>query len=195
MFPWMSNAPRPAFGETVGWRPERPRLRPFHLLLSWLLGAIALLVAAWIVPGVHIDDFWGALLVTAVVAALNAIVPPLLAAVRLPFTLVTGFLLVLVADALMLLLAARVTDGVLRVDHFGWALLTAFVAAAVSLVLDVALGASDDAYTLRVASRIARRQGPIEQTDVPGIVFLEIDGLALPVLRRAMHETTAELWV
>ena len=47
----------------------------------------------------------------AVLAVLNAIVPPLLAALRLPFTLVTGFLVVLIADALMLLGAAEVTDA------------------------------------------------------------------------------------
>ena len=38
----------------------------------------------------------------AVIAMLNAIVPPVLAAIRLPFTIATTFLLVLVADALML---------------------------------------------------------------------------------------------
>ena len=45
----------------------------------------------------------------------------------------------------------------------------------------------DDEYSLRVTRRIARRQGA-RRTDVPGIVFLEIDGLALPVLRRAMRD-------
>ena len=38
----------------------------------------------------------------------------------------------------------------------------------------------DDTYTLRVMQRIARRTGGAIETDVPGIVFLEIDGLALP---------------
>jgi hypothetical protein len=49
----------------------------------------------------------------------------------------------------------------------------------------------DDTYTLRVVQRIARRQGGPARTDVPGIVFLEIDGLALPVLRRAMRDGNA----
>jgi len=57
-------------------------------------------------------------------------------------------------------------------------------------VLDVFLG-SDDTYSVRIAQRIARRQGVIARTDVPGIVFLEIDGLALPVLRRAMRDGNA----
>ena len=49
----------------------------------------------------------------------------------------------------------------------------------------------DDEYTLRVIQRIARRQGGVERTDVPGIIFLEIDGLALPVLRAAMRDGSA----
>ena len=45
----------------------------------------------------------GRAVVAAIVAALNAVIPPVLAALRLPLTLVLGFLLVLVADALILL--------------------------------------------------------------------------------------------
>ena len=39
--------------------------------------------------------------------------------------------------------------------------------------------------------RIARRSGERVETDAPGIVFLEIDGLALPVLQRAMRDGNA----
>ncbi|MFL5972314.1 MAG: alkaline phosphatase family protein, partial [Gaiellaceae bacterium] len=104
--------------------------------------------------------------------------------------LVLGFLLVLIADAAILLIADAVTDGVLRVDNFGWALLASLVVAAVSVVIAVLVGA-DDTSSIRIAQRIARRQGVIASTDVPGIVFLEIDGLALPVLRRAMRDGNA----
>ena len=178
------------YGQSADWQPERPRLRVFPLVISWLAMGIALMVAAGVLPGVGIDSFWGALVVAAIVAALNAIIPPVLAALRLPLTLVLGFLLVLLADAAILRLAADLTNGVLTVDSFGWALLAALVVAAVSVVLAVVLG-SDDTYSLRIAKRIARRQGIIASTDVPGIVFLEIDGLALPVLRRAMRDGNA----
>ena len=57
-------------------------------------------------------------------------------------------------------------------------------------MLAVLLG-SDDMSSIRIAHRIARRQGIIASTDVPGIVYLEIDGLALPVLRRAMRDGNA----
>jgi hypothetical protein len=49
----------------------------------------------------------------------------------------------------------------------------------------------DDEYTLRVIRRIARREGTATATDAPGIVFLEIDGLGLPILRAAMRDGSA----
>ena len=186
----MSSAPEKSYGQSTAWKPERPRLRLFPLVISWLGTGIALMVAAGLLPGVDIKSFLGALGVAVIVAALNAVIPPVLAALKLPLTLVLGFLLVLIADALILLIAAEVTDGVLEVDNFGWALLAALVVAAVSVVLAVFLG-SDDTSSIRIAQRIAKRQGIIAETDVPGIVYLEIDGLALPVLRRAMRDGNA----
>ena len=64
--------------------------------------------------------------------------------------------------------------------------------AAVSVVLQAILGTNDDdEYSLKVTRRIARRQGAQERSDVPGIIYLEIDGLALPVLRDAMRDGSA----
>jgi hypothetical protein len=59
-------------------------------------------------------------------------------------------------------------------------------------VLDVVVGTNDDdTYTVRVTQRIARRSGERITTDRPGILFLEIDGLALPVLQSAMRNGSA----
>jgi uncharacterized membrane protein YvlD (DUF360 family) len=177
-------------GETT-WQPEKLRIRPLQLLVRWVLTAAALGVAAAILPGVDIADASGAFVVAVVVAALNAIVPPLFAAIRLPLTLLFGFLLALVLSALILEFASDVLKS-FEVDSFWWALLAALVMAAVSVVLEVIFSANDDdTYTLRVIRRVARRQGGATQTDAPGIVFLEIDGLALPVLRRAMRDGNA----
>src|SRR5262249_33868703 len=158
------------------------------LLVSLAITATALMVTAAILPGVDIADFGGALLVALVIGALNAVVPPIFAAIRLPLTLVFGFLLALMLNAFVL----QVADDVLSsftADSFWWALLAAIVVAAVSVVLEVVFAADDDdTYSLRVVRRVAGRQGGVSLTDVPGIVFLEIDGLALPVLRRAMRD-------
>ncbi len=168
------------------------RIRPLRLVLAWFLSAAAVLVAAWAVPGVAIEGAGGALVAAAVIAVLNAVLPPLLAALRLPFTLLIGLLLVLALDAAMFLLSSRIAPGAISVDSFGSALLAAFVVSAVSVVLDPLFRMNDDdTYMLRVTQRIARRTGGQTVTDVPGIVFLEIDGLGLPVLRRAMRDGSA----
>ncbi len=180
------------YGEQVDWHPERPKFKPLRLLLAWVITGVSLWIAAAILPGVHIEGALGALVVAAVVAALNAVLPPILAALRLPFMLALGFLLVLALDALVLKLASDLLENTFTVDNFGWALLAALLVAAVSVVLEVIVGTNDDdTYSLRVVQRVARRQGGSTQTDVPGIIFLEIDGLALPVLRRAMRDGNA----
>ena len=111
-----SSDPQPDYGQSTAWKPDRPSVKLFPLIVSWLATGVALMVAAWVLPGVDIESFWGALVVAAVVAALNAVIPPVLAALRLPLTLVLGFLLVLIADAVILQVAAElsVTDGVLQ---------------------------------------------------------------------------------
>ncbi len=173
------------------WSPERPRLRPLRLAGAWLASALALLLSAGLVPGAEIRGLDGAVVVAAIVAALNAVLPPLIAALRLPFTVAVGFLLVLAVDAAMLLLAAEIAPNELHVDGFGSALAVALIASAVSTAVGAVAGIDDDtAYTLRVARRVARRAGEPIAGDASGILFLEIDGLALPVLRRAIRDGT-----
>jgi uncharacterized membrane protein YvlD (DUF360 family) len=174
------------------WQPAKPQIRPLRLIVAWILGALSLLAAAGILPGVRVDGFVGALLVAAFIALLNALLPPMVAALRLPFMLAIGFILVLVVDALILQAASAIFDNAIHVDDFGWALLTALVAESVAVALHVLVGTDDeDEYTVRVTQRIARRTGGVVKTDVPGIIFLEIDGLALPVLKRAMRDGNA----
>ena len=66
----------------VSWQPESSRRRLFAVVVSWLATGVALMVAAGILPGVGIDNFWGALIIAAIAAALNAVIPPVLAALR-----------------------------------------------------------------------------------------------------------------
>ncbi len=176
---------------TPAWSPGRPRFRPLRLFVAWIISAISVLFAAWVVPGADVHGFGGAVLVAAIVAVLNALLPPLIAALRLPFTLALGFLLVLAVDALVLRLAADIVPEAIEIDDFGSALLMALIAAAAALPLSVLIGIDDDDdYSLRLARRVARRTGPAIETEEPGILFLEIDGLALPVLRRAIRDGT-----
>ncbi len=155
------------------------------------ISAIAVVATAWILPGFDVSGVGHALLLVIFVAVLNAVVPPIVAALRLPFEVVVGFLLILVLDALMLLAANEVIPGV-YLDGFASALWASIVIAAFTTALQALAGVDDDdTFGIRRTQRIARRVGKVEQTDVPGIIFLEIDGLALPVLRRAMRDGQA----
>ena len=171
------------------WSPERPRLHPVRLVVAWLCSAAGLVLAAAIVPGAEVRNFGGAVVVAGIVGVLNALLPPLIAALRLPFTVALGFLAILALDAAMLLLAADVAPDLLRIDGFGDALLVALIAAAVSTPIGVVVGIDDDdAYTFRLARRVGRRTDKPTVGDEPGFLFLEIDGLALPVLSRAVRD-------
>jgi uncharacterized membrane protein YvlD (DUF360 family) len=174
--------------QALNWRPGRPQLRPARLVLAWGTSAVALLLAASWVPGAHVNGFAGALLVAAIVAVLNAVLPPLVAALRLPFTVLSGFLLVLVLDAGMLALAGYIAPEAIQLSGLPDAMLVALVASAVSTAIIAVAGLDDDEYTLKIARRIARRTSRPVSTDVPGLLFLEIDGLALPVLQRAVRD-------
>ena len=186
-----SGAP-PIYDQSTAWKPGRPTLRPTQLLVSWVLSAVTLILVSWILPGIALTGFFGALLATAIIAALNVLLPPVIAGLRLPYTVGLSFLLILILDALLLMLAEAIAPDALQVDNFWWALLAALLMSAVGMALAVATGTNeDDAYTLRLAQRIAKRTGGATHTDVPGIIFLEIDGLALPVLRRAMRDGNA----
>src|SRR3954447_7380514 len=186
----MADGPAPQDG-LLAWSPGVPRLRPLRLAVAWLGSALAFLFAAWVIPGADINGFWGAIVVAAIVAVLNAVLPPVVAALRLPFTVAAGFLLVLAVDAAILLLAADIAPDQLDVSGFGAALLVSLIATAVAIPVGVVAGIDDDdEYTLRVARRVARRVGSPEHTDTPGLIFLEIDGLGMPVLRRAIRDGT-----
>ena len=188
-----------SYGEAVTWQPDRPRIRLLHTVAGWAVSAASIWVAAGILPGLTLEQTGAAFLTAAAIAVLNAILPPVLASLRLPFMVGIGFLLVLFADAYLLLLASDALPDHIHVGGFGDALLAALVMSAVSLTLEVILGTDDDdEYTLRVIRRIARRQGGKDTTGVPGIIYLEIDGLALPILRNALrdgHAPTMARWV
>ena len=178
-----------AYGEPVVWQPVRPKFKATTLLLSWAITAIALWFAALVLPGVTVMDLGASLAMAVVLAVLNAILPPIVASLRLPFMLGISFILVLLLNALAVQIASDLTEGIYAVDSFGWAMLVALVVAAVTIVLQVIFGTNDDdTYTFRVVQRVAKRQGGGTASNEAGIIYLEIDGLALPVLRKAMRD-------
>src|SRR5205807_8426307 len=169
-----------AFGEDVSWQPARPRVRPLRFLISWvILGASAGLAAA-IVPGVDLQRPAAAVVVAGVLGVLNALLPPVFAALPIPYALPLGFIGILLLDAGLLLAAGRLLADV-RVDSFAGALLATLLIAALGIVLQAVAGTVDaDQFTLPVPRRIASRPGGIDHRDVPGIVFRQLYRPARP---------------
>ncbi len=102
----------------------------FHLLFNTL----AVLIAAYLLPGVRVESFLAALVVAVVVGILNAIVRPLLILLTLPITLLTFGLFAFVINALLILLASALVPG-FSVSGFSWALLFSIVLSLVNWFL------------------------------------------------------------
>lgn len=95
-------------------------------LIKILLGGISVLIAEFLLPGVHIDDFLTGFILAAVIILINLTLKPILILLTLPLTLITFGLFLLVINALMILLADHFIDG-FSVDGFWWAILFAIV--------------------------------------------------------------------
>jgi putative membrane protein len=80
------------------------------LFLQWLISAVAILVAAYIVPGASIT-ISGALILAVVLGILNLLLRPILFVLTLPITILTLGLFSLVINALLVLLAAAIVPG------------------------------------------------------------------------------------
>ena len=89
---------------------------------------------SYILRGIHIDDFWAAILLAIVLALLNAIVKPLLVILTFPITIVTLGLFLLVINAIIILFADNLLGG-FTVDSFWWALLFSLLLSFVTSLL------------------------------------------------------------
>jgi putative membrane protein len=103
------------------------------LLISWIIATIAILVAAYIIPGIRVDTVESALIGAAILGILNAVVKPILTLLTLPITLLTLGLFLFVINALMFLLAGSMIAG-FHVQSFWSALLGSLVVSVVSSV-------------------------------------------------------------
>lgn len=118
-----------------------------HPFARWFINAVALFVAAWIVPGIRLAasgtrpgfNEWVTLAVVALIfGVINITIRPIVVLLTLPLTIVTLGLFIFVINALMLMLTSRVAralDVGFRVDGFGAALLGALVISVVGVVL------------------------------------------------------------
>jgi putative membrane protein len=107
-----------------------------------LVNAIALVIVAYLLPGVHVASFTAALIAALILGIVNAVVRPVLIILTLPVVLLTLGLFTLVINAITFYLVAHLGLG-LTVSGFGSAFLGALVLTIVSFVLSSLVKAAD----------------------------------------------------
>lgn len=154
--------------------------------VMWAIQTIALIIMAWWMDSVSIGDGW-AFLIVGLLGIVNALLWPILSYVLLPFAVLTLGIGALLMNALVVMVTAWISPN-LMVEDFGSAFWLALGMAAVNVILSSLLTIDDDNswYRNQVKRRMKRLVKP-EISTVPGLFFLEIDGLSKPVLEKALE--------
>jgi uncharacterized membrane protein YvlD (DUF360 family) len=162
-----------------------------RIAVVWLLTAATLMLLSALLPGFDVKDGAAALAAAAVIGLLNAFVWPLLIRLALPLAVLTLGLGAIALNGALILLVGSIEPG-FRVEDLGTGIVVALGLTVVNTAVTSLLAIDDDDFWYRnVVRRQARRSSGAEQTDVPGLFFIEIDGLAHDVLRRAIRDGNA----
>lgn len=90
-------------------------------IVRFLLSGLAVLLTAYLLPGVEVTHYGYALLVAVVISLADVLVKPILVLFTIPITVITLGLFLLVINAVIILLVDALVPG-FQVDGFWWAL-------------------------------------------------------------------------
>ena len=167
------------------------RGRVLRALVVLIVDAGALLLLSAILPNFSLDRPGAAVWAAIAVGVLNAGVWPLLARFTLPLSVLTLGLGTLLLNGALVAFAIDLVPGA-SIDDFWTGVVVALGLTLITTVLASLLAIDEDESWYRnVVRRQARRRGDRTESDVPGVAFLEIDGLAHDVLLRAMRDGNA----
>jgi uncharacterized membrane protein YvlD (DUF360 family) len=151
-----------------------------RLILTGVVAYIALAVAIWAVPGISADAPASIIAGVALIAILNALLRPILLWLAIPLGIAGVALLSTALQFVVVFLIASVIPGI-HVTGFEAAIEAAFVYAIVTTAISwfIALG-EDESYFSHLVRQMIRYGA--DSTTTPGVVIVQIDGLAEPVL-------------
>ncbi len=105
-----------------------------QVLLSLILSGIAVLISAYVIPGVSVNGFFDAVVVAVILSVVNAVIRPVLSLLTLPVNILTLGLFSFVLSALMVMVTGAIVPG-FTVTGFVAALLFAIVLSLVNGLL------------------------------------------------------------
>ncbi len=172
------------------WRQDRSRLVRY-VLLTWLADGLALAAVAWIFEPVQFHDPPSLVVAVVGISAANALVRPIVIRFLVRYAVLTFGLLSLLINGLMIGLVAQLLPG-FEVGSFLWAFVLSLYLAVVNLVLGFVLDLDwADSWYRSVVLELVRK-GPAEPGSMPpGLVIVQVDGLAEPLLRFAIRTGNA----
>jgi putative membrane protein len=104
------------------------------IIINILLTAVAVVIGAYLLPGVQVRSFFDAILVAIVVSLINTFIKPVLVVLTIPITFFTLGLFLFVIDAILILLAGNLIPG-FQVDGFWPALLFSIILSILTWIL------------------------------------------------------------
>ena len=109
-----------------------------EILTNWIISAFVIVIAAYLLPGVHIVDFPTALWTALVLGVVNAILKPILIILTLPINILTLGLFTFIINAFLILIVGNghIVKG-FTVDSFWWALLFSLVLSILRNILNM----------------------------------------------------------
>lgn len=102
-----------------------------RVVINLLFSVLAVVVSAYVLPGVRVDSWVTALVVAVVLGVMNSVAKPILVILTLPITILTLGIFYFVINAALVLLVSAIVPG-FKVDGFFWALLFSLVLSLVS---------------------------------------------------------------
>lgn len=105
-----------------------------NFLIRLLVSTVAVILSAYILPGVSVDSFITAIIVAIILSLLNVLVKPVLIILTIPFTVFTLGLFLLVINAIIILMTDWIIDGFV-VNGFWYALLFSIVLSIINSLL------------------------------------------------------------
>jgi uncharacterized membrane protein YvlD (DUF360 family) len=156
-----------------------------RLVLAWVVTALVLHLAAIILPGMSTSTPWGYLAVAAVAGVLGLVIRPVLVELAARIGWLVVLAVAFAGQAVIMYVAILVVPSFTAT--FWASLAAAWLAAAAATFLTWATTSGSDEALVTALKLRNRRPERVPDPDVDGVLFVQLDGVAFPVLRWAVQ--------
>ena len=163
---------------------QTPKRNFKRSLIVFIGNVLGIYLISFLGLGVKFSQFDDILLLVLFISLFNAVLWPILTKIAMPFLVLTFGVGTLILNGLLLQLFGPIFD----IQIQGGAMIFAPLAmAAVSTILSALITIDDDSSYYRSVLNDAKKKRKTEIKDYPGVIIVEIDGLAYEVLCEAVE--------